>query len=40
MAKPRSVPWPGGFVVKNGSLARASVAVLMPVPASETDKSK
>jgi hypothetical protein len=36
IARPSPVPCPGGFVVKNGSNARVSVASSMPVPLSTT----
>ena len=36
VARPSPVPWPTGFVVKNGSKIRACVASSMPVPVSLT----
>ena len=36
IARPRPVPWPRGFVVKNGSKACAWVSSSIPIPLSLT----
>jgi len=40
MDRPSPVPWPSGFVVKNGSKARAVTSGAMPVPGSETQSDR